>query len=92
MFRYKGKGTPDAIMAEICWRAQNLYEDPDFDIRMKHMEDIEEDDQMDDLEYYSSESDNEDLNNNDNGPKTRKLSLFKNFLKENLSLRAIYDM
>lgn len=25
--RYKGKGRPDAIMAEICWRAKNLFQD-----------------------------------------------------------------
>jgi len=29
-FRYKGKGRLDAVMAEICWRAQHLFSDVEF--------------------------------------------------------------
>lgn len=29
-FRYKGKSRPDAVMAEICWRAQQLFQDVEF--------------------------------------------------------------
>lgn len=37
IFRYKGKQSPDAILAEVCWRAKNMFEDDEYDKRM-HME------------------------------------------------------
>lgn len=37
-FRYRGKASPDAIMAEICWRAKNLFEDTGYERSTEAME------------------------------------------------------
>lgn len=33
--RYRGKQSPDAILAEICWRAKNLFEDAEYEKRLE---------------------------------------------------------
>ena len=37
-FRYKGKGRPDAVMAEICWRAKHLFQGAKFERPTESME------------------------------------------------------
>lgn len=61
-FRYRGKRSPDAIMAEICWRTKNIFEDSDFEKITKQMEvddkqreDYEDSDDDDNDEYDCGE-------------------------------------
>lgn len=65
VFRYRGKGSPDAVMAEICWRAKNLFKDPEFEKKRTQMEvegkeqDAQDHDELSLLEdYEDSEDDN----------------------------------
>ncbi|GBP16061.1 hypothetical protein EVAR_101520_1 [Eumeta japonica] len=56
--RYRGKGSPDAIMVKSCWRTKNIFEDPDFEEITNQMEiyDEEEDefDSSDEDDNYES--------------------------------------
>ena len=59
-FRYKGKSRPDAVMAEICWRAKNLFQDAKFQKKP-----IEKDEQHENDaafgDYKDSDNDDDDV-------------------------------
>lgn len=54
MFRYRGKKSPDAILADICWWSKTLYEDEDEE----EMEDLRAEDEFD--EFIASDDDDDD--------------------------------
>ena len=57
-----GKNSPDAVMAEICWRVKNIFQDPEFHGPKEQMEVKEEEDEefLECCEFSdSSDSENE---------------------------------